>query len=133
MNVVGALFIKDNKLLLNKPRKRNIYQLIAGKIEDGETPFEAMCREASEELIGVILKNECFEQILEFDEIASSDGVTNIHYYLFKYNGVFDGKLCSSSEIESFLWYDTSISNYEFSPSLNHVIFPYCREMKLIK
>ena len=66
MNVVGALFIKDNKLLLNKPRKRNIYQLIAGKIEDGETPQEALKREIMEELETEITVGELIDTI-EYD------------------------------------------------------------------
>ena len=37
LQVVGTLFIKDKKLLLNRPRKRPIFQLIAGKMEAGET------------------------------------------------------------------------------------------------
>lgn len=37
MNVVGTMFFKDNKLLIDKPRKRPTYQMIGGRVEDGET------------------------------------------------------------------------------------------------
>lgn len=134
MNVVGSLIIENNKLLLNKPRKRNTYQLVAGKIEVGESPIEAMIREAHEELgENVVFDENAFEQILEFDEIASSDNVTKIHYYLFKYNGVILGTPAISDEIENYIWYDTSIENIVLSNTLNHVVIPYCLENKLIR
>jgi 8-oxo-dGTP pyrophosphatase MutT (NUDIX family) len=134
MNVVGTLFIEDNKLLLNLSRKRSIYQLVAGKMEVGETPIEAMIREAHEELGGeAIIDESAFEQILEFDEIASSDNVTPIHYYLFKYNWKIGGKITTSEEITSYLWYDTSIKDVLLSNTLNHVVIPYCIENNLIK
>ena len=134
MNVVGSLIIENNKLLLNKPRKRNTYQLVAGKIEVGESPIEAMIREAHEELgENVFFDENAFEQILEFDEIASSDNVTEIHYYLFKYNGIISGTPAISDEIENYIWYDTNIEDIVLSNTLNHVVIPYCLENKLIR
>lgn len=134
MRVVGTLFIENEKLLLNLSRKRIIYQLVAGKIENGETPLEAMIREVHEELgEKAIIDEAAFEQILEFDEIASSDNITPIHYYLFKYNGVIEGEITTSEEITRYLWYDTSISDIMLSNTLNHVVIPYCKEKKLIR
>ena len=134
MRVVGTLFIENEKLLLNLSRKSTIYQLVAGKIENGETPIEAMIREAHEELGDkAIIDVNAFEQILEFNEIASSDNITPIHYYLFKYNGVIEGEITTSDEITSYLWYDTSINDIMLSNTLNHVVIPYCKEKKLIR
>ena len=50
MDVVGTMFFKDNRLLIDKPRKRSTYQMIGGRVEDGETPLEAAIRECHEEL-----------------------------------------------------------------------------------
>ena len=50
MNVVGTMFFKDEKVLIDKPRKRPTYQMIGGKVEDGETPLAAAKRECHEEL-----------------------------------------------------------------------------------
>ena len=134
MEVVGTMFFEDNKLLLDKPRKRPTYQLVAGKIELNETPLEAIIRESHEELGKSVTFNESsFEFIMDFNEIASSDNKTEIHYYLFKYNGMLDGTLETSEEIESFLWYDTSCSDILLSNTLNHVVIPYCLKHKLIK
>ena len=112
MNVVGTIFLKNNKILIDKPRKRNTYQMVGGKIEENETPLQAAIRESYEELgKNINLNEKSFEQVMEFDEIATSDGKTPIHFYVFKYKGKLKGELEISQEIEKFLWYDSSLGN----------------------
>ena len=41
MNVVGTMFFENERLLIDKPRKRQTYQMIGGRVEEGETPLEA--------------------------------------------------------------------------------------------
>lgn len=132
--VVGTMFFENNKLLLDKPRRRPTYQMIGGSIEVGETPLEAAIRECHEELGDeAIFDENMFELIMEFDEIASSDGVTPIHFYLFNYYGKLTGELKTSDEIEKFLWYDSSNGTEILSNTLKHKVIPYCLEKKLIK
>ena len=50
MKVVGTMFFKDNKLLIDKPRKRPTYQMIGGGVDEGEEVLEAAIRECHEEL-----------------------------------------------------------------------------------
>ena len=134
MLVVGTMFFKDNKLLIDKPRKRNTYQMIGGGVENGETPFEAAIRECHEELGNNAKFDESlFELVMEFDEIATSDGVTPIHFYVYKYNGILDGELNTSLEIEKFLWYDTLYGTDILSNTLKNEVIPYCLKNKLIK
>lgn len=45
MEVVGTMFLKNKCLLIDKPRKRLTYQMIGGKVEDGETPLKAAIRD----------------------------------------------------------------------------------------
>lgn len=134
MKVVGTMFFKEEKLLIDKPRKRPTYQMIGGRVEDGETPLEAAIRECHEELGSeAIFDSELFELVMEFDEIATSDGVTPIHFYVFKYNGSLTGELTTSEEIEAFMWYDTSKGTAMLSNTLKNEVVPYCRQRKLIK
>ncbi len=134
MNVVGTMFFKDNKLLIDKPRKRPTYQMIGGRVEEGETPLEAAIRECHEELgPQALIDNSLFELIMEFDEIATSDGKTPIHFYVFKYNGTLEGKLSTSEEIEKFLWYDSSENTDILSNTLKNEVVPYCLKHKYIK
>ena len=134
MNVVGTMFFKDKKLLIGKPRKRPTYQMIGGKVEDGETPLEAAIRECHEELGNeAIFDSNLIELVMEFDEIATSDGKTPIHFYVFKYNGYLEGKLNSSEEIENFKWYDSTDGNEILSNTLKNEVVPYCLKKGLIK
>lgn len=133
MDVVGTMFFENNKLLIDKPRKRPTYQMIGGKVEDGEIPLQAAIRECHEELgTGAIFDENLFELVMEFDEIATSDGVTPIHFYVYQYTGKLNGILNTSDEIESFLWYDSSCGTDILSNTLKNEVVPYCLLNKFI-
>lgn len=133
INVVGTMFFKDKKLLLDKPRKRPTYQMIGGRVEEGETPLEAAIREAREELgKEAVFNPDLFKFVMDFDEIATSDPNLKIHFYVFTYEGDLQGELTISEEIESFLWYDTSYGEKILSHTLKNEVIPYCLEKGLI-
>lgn len=134
INVVGTMYFKDKKLLLDKPRKRPTFQMIGGRIEQGETPLEAAIRESHEELgKHAIFNPEQFKFVMDFDEIATSDPNLKIHFFVFEYTGELQGELTTSDEIESFLWYDTSYGQDILSHTLKNEVVPYCLEKGLIK
>lgn len=134
MNVVGTMFFKNDSLLIDKPRKRSTYQMIGGKVEEGESPLEAAIRECHEELGDkAIFDEKALELVMEFDEIATSDGVTPIHFYVFRYKGMLEGEISTSLEIEKFLWYQSNDGEEILSNTLKHKVVPYCLERKLIK
>ena len=133
MDVVGTMFFKDKRLLIDKPRKRPTYQMIGGRVESGETPLEAAIRECHEELGNeAIFDKKLFKLVMEFDEIATSDGKTPIHFYVFKYNGILEGKLSTSEEIENFKWYTPSDGEEILSNTLKNEVIPYCLKNNLI-
>ena len=132
--VVGTMFFDNQKLLIDKPRKRPTYQMIGGSVEMGETIYQAAIRECHEELgNNAIFDEQSFELIMDFEEIATSDNTTHIHFYVFKCNDILKGKLQTSAEIEKFLWYDTTNGNDILSNTLKHQVIPYCIKNKLIK
>lgn len=129
MDVVGTMFFQNKKLLIDKPRKRETYQMIGGKVENGETPIEAAIRECREELgEDAIFDSKLFKQVMDFDEIATSDPNLKIHFYVFEYLGKLEGKLTISDEIEKFLWYDSSSGTDILSNTLKNEVVPYCLE-----
>ncbi len=133
IRVVGTMFFQDKKLLIDKPRKRPTYQMIGGRVEEGETPLEAAIRECHEELgREAIFEESLLELIMEFDEIATSDGKTPIHFYVFQYQGELKGKMETSEEIESFKWYSTEDGLDILSNTLKNEVVPYCVNNKLI-
>lgn len=134
MNVVGTMFFQDQKLLIDKPRKRSTYQMIGGRVEDDETPMNAAIRECHEELgEKAVFDPTQLQLVMEFDEIATSDGVTPIHFYVYQYLGELTGELVTSDEIESFLWYDSSCGTELLSNTLKNEVVPYCLKNKFIK
>jgi len=134
MDVVGTMFFKEKSLLIDKPRKRPTYQMIGGRVEENETPLEAAIRECHEELgKDAIFDKELIELVMEFDEIATSDGKTPIHFYVFKYDGELKGKLTESEEIEDFKWYQLSDGEEILSNTLKNEVVPYCVKNNLIK
>ena len=133
MKVVGTMFFKDNKLLIDKPRKRPTFQMIGGKVENGESVLDAAIRECHEELGNkVVFDNKLFELVMEFDEIATSDEKTPIHFYVFKYNGELQGELSTSEEIEEFKWYTSTDGKDILSNTLKNEVVPYCLKNNLI-
>ena len=132
--VVGTMFFKENKLLIDKPKKRPTYQMIGGGVEEGETPLEAAIREITEELgPKAIFNPDNLELVMEFDEIATSDGITPIRFYVYKYNGDLEGELTLSEEIVAFMWYDTTKGYDILSNTLKNEVVPYCLNNNLIK
>lgn len=134
IQVVGTMFFKEQKLLIDKPRKRKTYQMIGGGVEEGETPLEAAIRECHEELgSNANFDTSKLKLVMEFDEIATSDGKTPIHFHVFQYEGELTGTLSTSEEIESFLWYHSENKEAPLSNTLTNEVIPYCLQKKLIK
>lgn len=132
--VVGTLFFKDGKLLIDKPRKRPTYQMIGGSVEDGETPYEAAIRECHEELgPHAVFDEKNIKFLMEFDEIATSDPNLEIHMNIFIYNGILSGSLTTSDEIGAFMWFGKDDNQDILSNTLKNEVIPYCLKKELIK
>jgi 8-oxo-dGTP pyrophosphatase MutT (NUDIX family) len=99
----GLLLIKDRKLLLAFSRNKQCFYLPGGKIDAGETPAQALCREIREELNipidekelrfythitapaygeekGVIMEQECFMLDKQVQPQASAE-IGEIRYF----------------------------------------------------
>ncbi len=100
---VGALIIRDGKVLLGKRRTFPYrYSNIAGHLEYGEKPKEAIWREISEE---AGLKVEDIELIFHGDIIGNKCRAgANIHEWYF-YNVKYSGEPLNNNEFEHFDWY----------------------------
>ena len=131
--VVGTMFFSDGKLLIDKPRKRSTFQMIGGSVEDNEIPLEAAIRECHEELgKNAIFDEDKFKLIMEFEESATSDQTTKIHFYVFMYEGNLKGELTTSEEIEKFMWFSINDDVNLLSNTLKNEVVPYCINNNLI-
>lgn len=70
---VISLIMRDNKILMilrkNKPDAGN-YNLVGGRMEEGETVKQAIIREAKEE-VGLVLKEEDIEIVSSLHRIKA--------------------------------------------------------------
>lgn len=133
LEVVGTMFFKDGKLLIDKPRKKPTFQMIGGKVEEGESIREAAIRECHEELgENAIFDENLLEFVMDFEEIATSDPTKKIHMNIFQYKGQLQGKLTVSEEIEQFMWFGADDDRSILSNTLKNEIVPYCIEKGLI-
>lgn len=131
--VVGTMFFKDGKLLIDKPRKRPTFQMIGGSVEEGETPLAAAIRECHEELgSNAIFNPEKLELVMNFREIATSDQKTEIDFYVFLYCGELEGTLSTSDEIEQFMWFGPEDDFSLLSNTLKNEVVPFCIQNQLI-
>ncbi|MBO7505723.1 hypothetical protein J6T66_06480 [bacterium] len=90
-------------------------------------------RECHEELGGkAVFYPELIELVMEFDEIATSDGKTPIHFYVYKYNGLLGGELNVSEEIENFMRFGKDDDRDILSNTLKNEVIPYCVKNNLI-
>ena len=134
IEVVGTMFFRNGKLLIDKPRSKPTFQMIGGKVEKGETSRQAAIRECHEELGENAIFDENFiEFVMDFEEIATSDPTKKIHMNIFKYNGELKGELTISEEIESFMWFGPDDDRNLLSNTLKNEIVPYCIKNGLIK
>jgi 8-oxo-dGTP pyrophosphatase MutT (NUDIX family) len=99
----GLLLLKDRKLLLAFSNNKQCYYLPGGKIDEGETAAQALCREIAEELNvqlqpndlqfythisataygeakDVIMEQDCFFTSKEINPIAAAE-IGALHYF----------------------------------------------------
>ena len=134
INVVGTMFFKNGKLLIDKPRKRPTFQMIGGSVEIGETTLQAAIRECYEELgEKAIIDENNIEFVMDYQEIATSDQTTKIHFYVFRYNGELQGEITTSEEIVRFMWFVINDDMSLLSNTLKNEVVPYCIKEGLIK
>lgn len=134
IEVVGTMFFINGKLLIDKPRKRETYQMIGGKVEAGETLLQAAIRECHEELGNKAIFDEAkFEYAFDFTSKTTSNPDLEMHMTIFKYNGILEGELSLSDEIENFLLFGVDSDYNLLSMALKNKIIPYCINNGLIK
>ena len=126
VKTVGIMFFKDKKLLVNKPRLRPTYQIVGGHIEKGESPIQAIIRECREELGDKALFDiDKIKYVMDFIEVNTAFPDKEIHMHLFIYEGILEGELSLSEEIENFKWISKDDDRSILSDALRNEIIPY--------
>lgn len=115
-SAVHIILINDNKILLQKRKGSKLwpgyYALPAGHIDEGETQYDALVREAKEELGIEVNPNDIINNYVvlrrNFFEIDGKILEPYIDYYfeIKKYNGV--PKIIEEDKCDELLWADVN-------------------------
>ena len=115
-SAVHIILINDNKILLQKRKGSKLwpgyYALPAGHIDEGDTQYDALVREAKEELGIEINPNDIINNYVvlrrNFFEIDGKILEPYIDYYfeIKKYNGV--PKIIEEDKCDELLWADVN-------------------------
>ena len=100
VNKVAAIIIQDKKLLIAKDKGEEVFFIIGGKMEPGETEIETLHREVREELNCEITKHEPFA---EFDTL-NHDKTKTLHASC--YLAELQGTPTAGEEIQEITWID---------------------------
>ena len=118
MEVVGTMFFKNGKLLIDKPRSKKTFQMIGGKVENGETIREAAIRECHEELGEKALFDEnLLEFVMDFEEIATTSTSASIKVFPVCLEVIFCAKV-TESPLNFDIEVSTIISSLSFADAL---------------
>ena len=102
----GALYIKDKKLMIVKPRGKPYFINPGGKYEDGETARRCLDRELKEELNVELISCEHYKTY-DIKKAAHSDHSLSLELYFVS----FEGDPKPSAEVEKIAW--LSVADFE--------------------
>ncbi|MDD5865155.1 MAG: NUDIX hydrolase [bacterium] len=127
--VVGVAFIENGKLLIVKSvrsSKSNIWTLIGGGVESGETEVEAAIREVKEEFHnGFEIYEEDLKPVFCFKECAASDPELDIIMTIFLCNKKIDQALFRNEEILEYHFYKLGEVKYNLSSAIRDHFLPF--------
>ncbi|MDO0821300.1 NUDIX hydrolase [Desulfosporosinus nitroreducens] len=108
---VGMLFVKDDKMLMIKKKKSpylNKISIVAGHLENGETPFNAIKREVKEELNITVDKYKLIKENFYIPgDICRYDASNHLWFVFVCEDNIDENTLKpDSTEIEEILWVD---------------------------
>ena len=134
--IVGIAFIKDNKVLIVKSAKSakdDLFTLVGGSVEAGETILEGCKREIKEEVdYDLDILDDELEFITSYVEPAASDPNLLINMHLFIAHHDIDGvKNCNPEIIES-KWINVNDKENVSSSIKDHLI-PYAIKNGILK
>ncbi len=102
---VSAVVLRDEsgRVLLVRKEGTSRFMLPGGKIEEGESPREAICRETAEEL-GIDLDPEAVTELGVFTADAANEPGLVVTGHIFTHPCVVGAQ--ASAEIAELLWLD---------------------------
>lgn len=120
----GIIIDPKGRLLIVRKQNTHKYMLPGGKIDDGETPIEALMRELQEE-ISLTIPPTLAHFIKEYDAPAANEPGYFIRSNLFFILLPEQIEISAASEIAEALWITPKeIPHYDFAPLMTSFVIP---------
>ena len=116
IDTVAWVRVEQGRILVARPRGKDVFYIPGGKREGGETDWQALHREITEELTVTLLPGTV--QPAGTYEAAQPDGVL---VRMSCYTGDYSGTLTPSSEIAELAWF--SYADRPQVPPVDQLLF----------
>jgi 8-oxo-dGTP diphosphatase len=125
---IAAALIRDDegRVLLVRKRGTRAFMQAGGKVEWGETPFDALRRELGEEL-GLSVLDSDVSYIGVFEAAAANEPGLRVRAELFEV--ALKGPVNKAAEIDEVLWLDPdSAEPIALAPLTRDYVLPFARQ-----
>ncbi|WP_425655094.1 NUDIX hydrolase [Vibrio campbellii] len=132
MHKSAGIIIKDGALLVLRSKGKDTFYAPGGKLDSGETPEQALCRELQEE-VSIVVAEDALTLFGRFEVPAhDKDGITLVMDVFFVND--YSGEVVASNEIEECQWVDSSnVDDIAISTIFRNEVFPRLVEQGLVK
>ena len=123
---VALAYFKDKKMLQVRTKSQpEVFYMLGGKIEKGESDIECLKREVKEE-VSCELDESSLKFLKEFEDVAHGKEDTMLKIKV--YEGKLTGEIKPSSEIVEVGYFDTKSDPKNLSVIAQREIFPWLME-----
>lgn len=126
----GGVIIHDRKFLVTRSFGKDFFIAPGGKLENQETPIQALAREIDEE-IQVKIDVDSLEQLGTFQAVAAGKEDTIVEMYVYIITK-YDGEITPSREVEEVRWINTQTSDIQIGSIFEHDVMPLLKQRDLI-
>ncbi len=127
----AGIIIRDRKLLVEKDFDKVFFISPGGKLEDGETPREALIRELEEEF-KIKVQEEDLEDFGHYHAPASGQEYRIVHMHVFLVKK-YKGKIVKGHKVEKLLWINSKIpENIKVGSIFEHKVIQRLKKEGLI-
>ncbi|WP_104025453.1 NUDIX hydrolase [Vibrio hyugaensis] len=132
MHKSAGIIIKDGALLVLRSKGKDTFYAPGGKLDIGETPEQALCRELQEE-VSIAVNEDALSLFGCFEAPAhDKDGITLVMDVFFV--NAYSGEVVASNEIEECQWVDSSnVDDIAISTIFRNEVFPRLVEQGRVK
>ncbi|MFN1533800.1 NUDIX hydrolase [Vibrio jasicida] len=132
MHKSAGIIIKDGALLVLRSKGKDTFYAPGGKLDSGETPEQALCRELNEE-VNIVVAEDALTLFGCFEAPAhDKDDITLVMDVFFVND--YSGEVVAGNEIEECQWVDSSnVDDIAISTIFRNEVFPSLVEQGLVK